>query len=494
LTPYRRALIFAPMNAPPLRLNFRDIDLTDVDPTESLLRWLRRARLTGTKEGCGDGDCGACTVALVERDASGRAHYRAVNSCLLPIGALAGREVVTVEALADGERLHPVQQAMVDSAGSQCGYCTPGFVMSLFTGYYSGEFDDHVIDGNLCRCTGYQPIRKAAAALAAQPRPPDRFSAALEAASASALADPASVGPDFVRTLSVGMEQERPDKVRTHQSHGFVSPTTLAHALALKAAHPHAAWIAGATDLGVALSRGQRVAPVLIALDRIAELQQLGISDEHVQIGAGVPLSRLEHELAGVFPALDQMLPWFAARQVKNRATLGGNLGSASPIGDLLPWLLAHAAVIDVHGPGGTRELPIDGYFLDYRKTALRPDELIVAIRVPRLHTIQAAYKVAKRQTDDISIVAAVFALGLDQGRRVEHLRLAYGGVAAIPKRATRTESFLLGRVLDRDSVDAACTLLRDEFTPLDDHRGSADYRRALCASLFAKFVEEWLR
>ncbi|HWS25843.1 MAG TPA: FAD binding domain-containing protein, partial [Xanthomonadales bacterium] len=419
------------MSTSRFRLNFSDVDLSDADPSESLLRWLKRARLTGTKEGCGDGDCGACTVALVERDATGRAHYRAVNSCLLPIGALAGREVVTVEALAEGDKLHPVQQAMVDSAGSQCGYCTPGFVMSLFVGYYEGEFGDHVIDGNLCRCTGYQPIRKAAAVLAAQPRPADRFTAALDGASLAPAG--ASVGPDLVRTLplSVGEQEGRPDKVRTHQSVAFHNPATVAEALALKGAHPDAAWIAGATDLGVALSRGQHVAPVLIALDRIAQLQQLEIGDEYVRIGAGVPLSRLEQELAGIFPALDQMLPWFAARQVKNRATLGGNLGSASPIGDLLPWLLAHDAVIEVQGPAGARELPIAGYFLDYRKTTLAREELILALRVPRLSSIQAAYKVAKRQTDDISIVAAVYAITLDERRQVTKVRLAYGGVAA---------------------------------------------------------------
>jgi xanthine dehydrogenase small subunit len=476
------------MIAPAFRLNFSDVDLTDVDPSESLLRWLRRARLTGTKEGCGDGDCGACTVALVERDASGRAHYRAVNACLLPIGVLSGREVVTVEALADGDLLHPVQQALVDSAGSQCGYCTPGFVMSLFAGYYDGEFDDHVIDGNLCRCTGYQPIRKAAAALAAQPRPQDRFSKALEAASAPAPAS-ALVGPDLVRTHPSKIHQSK-----IHQSQSFHNPTTVADALTLKKANPQAAWIAGATDLGVALSRGQRVAPLLIAIDRIAELHRLDIAADHVRIGAGVPLSRLERDLAGIFPALDQMLPWFAARQVKNRATLGGNLGSASPIGDLLPWLLAHDAIVEVVGPAGARELAIDGYFLDYRKTALQPDELIVGVRVPRLNSIQAAGKVAKRQTDDISIVAAVFALGLDTQRRIESVRLAYGGVAAIPRRAARTEAYLRGRTLDGITVEAACTLLRDEFTPLDDHRASADYRRALCAGLFARFVEEWLR
>jgi xanthine dehydrogenase small subunit len=459
------------MTAMTLTLNQRAFDLADADPGESLLRWLKRQRLTGTKEGCGDGDCGACTVAMVERDANGRGHYRAVNACLLPMGAMAGREIVTVEGLADGERLHPVQQALVDNAGSQCGYCTPGFVMSLFVGYYSGEFGDHVIDGNLCRCTGYQPIRKAAAQLAMLAREPDRFTHTLQP---DARASAAEAAP------AAGTR--------------FFNPRSIDAALQLQATHPDSAWIAGATDLGVALSRGQSLATTLIALDRIEELRQLQVTETEVRIGAGVPLSQLEHELAGVFPALEQMLPWFAARQVKNRATLGGNLGSASPIGDLLPWLLAHAATVEVRGPQGAREVPIDAYFLDYRKTALQPDELIVAVRVPRLQAIQAAYKVAKRATDDISIVAAVYALSMDAERRVSAIRMAYGGVAAIPKRAFDTERYLIGRQLDAETMAGASARLRQEFTPLSDHRGSADYRRELCASLFAQFVEEWVR
>ena len=225
--------------------------------------------------------------------------------------------------------------------------------------------------------------------------------------------------------------------------------------------------------------------------DRVAELHALSVAPDQVRIGAAVPLSRLEREIPGVFPALDQMLPWFAARQVKNRATLGGNLGSASPIGDLLPWLLAHDAVIELAGPGGLREVAIDGFFEAYRKTQRQPDELIVAVRVPRLSGPQAAYKVAKRQTDDISIVAAVYALALDADGRVARARLAYGGVAAVPLRARRAEAALLGRMLDEDTAAGIGAILREEFAPLDDHRASADYRRELCASLFAKFVEE---
>jgi xanthine dehydrogenase iron-sulfur cluster and FAD-binding subunit A len=244
----------------------------------------------------------------------------------------------------------------------------------------------------------------------------------------------------------------------------------------------------------VALSRGQPLAPVLIAIDRVAELHALSVEADQVRIGAAVPLSRLEREIPGVFPALDAMLPWFAARQVKNRATIGGNLGSASPIGDLLPWLLAHDAVIELAGPSGLRELPVDGFFEGYRKTQRHADELIVAVRVPRLAGLQAAYKVAKRQTDDISIVAAVYALELDADGRVARARLAHGGVAAIPLRARRAEAALLGRTLDGDTAAQIGAILREEFTPLDDHRASAAYRRELCASLFAKFIEEGSR
>lgn len=453
--------------SPTFELNGRSVSLAGVDPRQSLLRWLKQQRLHGTKEGCADGDCGACTVALVEVGSDGGARYRAVNSCLLPMGALPGREVLTVEALADGEALHPVQQALVDCAGSQCGYCTPGFVMSLFVGLHNGESGDHAIEGNLCRCTGYKPIREAARQLADGAPVADRFAAAIA--------------------------QPRPP-LRTGALGAFYSPTTLSAALALKVQHPEATWISGATDIGVALSHGKEVAPRFIALDRVTELHALQVDARSVRIGAGVALSRLERELAGMFPALDQMLPWFAARQVRNRATLGGNLGSASPIGDLSPVLLALDAELQVRGPRGERRIGIDEFFLDYRKTALAADELIVAIVLPRpAPAFCASYKVAKRQTDDISIVAAAFALELGPERRVQRARLAYGGVAATPLRARTVESFLQGQMLDATTLEQAQRQLRAAFTPLSDHRASADYRRELCASLFARFVAEHL-
>jgi xanthine dehydrogenase small subunit len=451
------------------RLNGETRSLTDSDPRESQLRWLKRQRHTGTKEGCADGDCGACTVALIEADGVGGSRYVAVNSCLLPVGVLPAREVLTVEALAEGETLHPVQQALVDCAGSQCGYCTPGFVMSLFVGLHEGALDDHAIAGNLCRCTGYGPIRQAARQLASD-------------AGTDAAGD---------ARFAALRAQARP-QLPAAEIAGFFSPVNIGDALALKAEHPQSDWFAGGTDLGVHLSHGRPVAPVLIALDRIGELQQLHLVDDRVRIGAGVPLSRLQSELQGLFPAIDEMLPWFAGLQVRNRATLGGNLGSASPIGDLLPVLLALDAVIHLRSLDGARDIDAADYFVGYRKTVRRADELIVGVTLPRRADLRSGCaKVAKRQTDDISIVAAAFALGFDHQQRVGHARLAYGGVAAIPLRARKTEALLIGRPLDQETLAAAAAQLRTEFEPLSDHRAGSEYRRALSANLFLRFVAE---
>lgn len=447
-------------------LNGQPVDLAAAEPTQSLLRWLRGRHLTGTKEGCGDGDCGACTVVLIEADKNGESHYVAVNSCLLPVGLLPGRELLTVEALADGETLHPAQQALVDHHGSQCGYCTPGFVMSLFAGFHEGELNDHTTEGNLCRCTGYRPIRDATAALRQHPASHAGFEALLAT-------------PRVKLAGSIG---------------NFHSPTTLEDAVALKQRYPEACFFAGGTDLGVNLSRHQDLGSVFIALDRIAELQRLDCGDKQVQIGAGVSLTRIEKELTGVFPALDEIMPWFAARQIRNRATFGGSLGSASPIGDLAPFLLALDATVECFGPVGRREIAMADFFLDYRKTARSPDEIITAVLIPLKNGVQQGfYKLAKRQTDDISIVAAAFAIERDEAGVVRHARLAYGGVASTPIRALAVEAMLQGHRLDAALVEAARAALTQTFSPLSDHRASADYRRVLCGNLFAKFMREKL-
>ena len=465
MRPYDGPLVLHwPMSSLEFTLNGRPVRLDAFASDATVLEYLRGAGLIGTKEGCGDGDCGACTVALASAGPHGEPRYQAVNSCLMPLGALAGREIVSVEGLAEGEALHPVQRAMVEAGGSQCGYCTPGFVMSLFAAYYGGERSDQAIEGNLCRCTGYLPIRRALQSLG-EPAPDDRFLARLRSGHQKAEGESQQVG-------------ER-----------FYLPERLEEVFALLERHPEARLIAGGTDLGLELSHKRLEDPVLIGLERVRELHGLEVSDEAVVIGAGVTLSRLEHELAGVFPALDEMLRWFAARQVRNRATVGGNLGTASPIGDLAPVLLALDAVVALASRQGRREVPIAGFFTGYRQTVRRPDEVILSVTLPRpkAGALGFAYKVGKRGADDISIVAAAFTVHLAEGR-VAAARLAYGGVAATPVRAEAVEAWLASRPWSEATVLAALPKLREAFAPLDDLRGSARYRRELAANLFHKF------
>lgn len=457
-----------------LRLNGRDTPLPGLAPTATLLHAVRAVGLVGTKEGCGDGDCGACTVVVRTPAPDGTTVSRAVNSCLVPVGSVVGADVVTVEGVsARGHDLHPVQQAMVDCAGSQCGYCTPGFVMSMVAGYedpyarHADGLDESVVEGNLCRCTGYASIRRACARLggAVEPVP--------------ATTEPAAPGA----VVAAG---------RT-----FARPSTLADALALLAEHPDATVVAGGTDVGLDLSH-HRIDPVLtVSVEAVAELHRLEVADGTLRIGAGVTLTRLEREAAGHAPALDEMVRWFAARQVRNRATVGGNVGTASPIGDLPPVLLALDASLVLTGPGGSRTVPLEGYFTGYRTTLRQPDELIERIDVPlgpvagATRRLSQSYKVGKRGTDDISIVAGAFVVDLADDDTVVHARLGYGGVAATPVRARAAEQALLGRRLDEATVTEVAALLAAAFTPLDDLRGSAAYRRRLVAGLFEKFVAE---
>ena len=295
-------------------LNGATVSLKEVSPTQTLLDYLHQSGRIGTKLGCGDGDCGACTVAMIGYSAQGQPHYQAMNSCLIPLGSVAGREIFTVEGIGPGN-LHPVQAAMVETGGSQCGYCTPGFIMSLFAAYYDGDLADHTVEGNLCRCTGYLAIRRAAQQVVVAPTA-DRFRDRLTPTDLSEFA-------------------------YHSDAHYFYRPTTLAAVFDRWQQHPAAQLIAGATDLGLEMSHHRQTFPVLIALEAVAELQGLTITADAVEIGAAVPLSHLEQSLKGIFPSLDEMLHWFAARQVRHRATLGGNLGTASPIGDLPPVLLA---------------------------------------------------------------------------------------------------------------------------------------------------------
>ncbi|MGF1519250.1 MAG: xanthine dehydrogenase small subunit [Nodosilinea sp.] len=472
-------------------INGEPLSVSQVSPAMTLLEYLRLSGRAGTKEGCGDGDCGACTVALIGEGADGQPHYQAVNSCLIPLGAVAGRQVLTAEGITNchipkaafvkepvtADQLHPVQAAMVKTGGSQCGYCTPGFIMSLFAAYYDGTPDDLSVEGNLCRCTGYIPIRRAAQ-MVADAAAQDQFSEQLVSASTELV-------PLAYTTQNNG------------HSERFYRPTQLSDVLELLQ-HPDATLVAGATDLGLEMSWHRQQYPMLISLEAVAELNQIHQTDELVEIGAAVPLSHIETNLHGVFPSLDEMIHWFAARQVRNRATLGGNIGTASPIGDLPPVLLSLEAGLKLAGAAGERTLPLADFFTGYRQTELQPGEVIVSVQIPKASTpgtarrLAQAYKIGKRGTDDISIVAAAFVVDVDGDNQILKARLGYGGVAATPARAIAAENFLVGKPWTMATVQAVKPLLQEAFTPLTDLRGSAEYRKRLVVNLFEKFFVEF--
>lgn len=440
------------------------------EPQEPLLQLLRRSGLTAAKEGCGEGECGACLVAVQRHGDDGRPSYTPVNACLLPAGALAGERIITVEGLAAGGELHPVQQAMVATGGSQCGYCTPGFVMTLFTEYYRSDRNDlrEALSGNLCRCTGYRPI----------------------VAAGEAMGQPAVDDPWLVSAASI------PEQITTRaeeiSDEPVFRPSSLAELFTLRQAYPGAVLLAGGTDIGVELSLRGRRFPALIALDRIPELQSITEGEGYIELGAGLSLTHLRERLGDRIPLLAQLFPLFASLPIRNRATLGGNLATASPIGDGAPTLLALDATLRLVSPAGERLLPLSQFFLGYRQTALAPDELIAGVRIPLVApTLARFYKVAKRQEDDIATVSAAFAIDLAPDGTVASARLAFGGVAATPARATSVEAALRGRPWSEATINEAAKLLTTAFQPLTDHRGSAAYRRALLGSLLQKFWHE---
>ncbi|HMR75070.1 MAG TPA: FAD binding domain-containing protein [Polyangiaceae bacterium] len=450
-----------------LWVNGQRLCVSGADLHQPLLHFLRARGLTGTKEGCAEGECGACAVVLVRSDADGTARFEPVNSCLLLLGSAVGQEIVTVEGVAQDGNLHPVQQSMAELGGSQCGYCTPGFVMSMFAEYYRKQrdaYDPEAISGNLCRCTGYRPIRDAAREMGT-PRPDD----------------------PHLRRLQLA-----PPQLAPVADPRFVRPTHLAEALDLLRQNPNASIVAGGTDIAVDINQRAATHDLLISLENVAELQELSFRDNCLRIGAGVSLSEVERRVHDRVPMLQQLFPLFSSRLIRNRATLGGNLGTASPIGDSPPALLALDAELDLASAAGTRTVALSDFFLGYRKTALKPGEIIACVSIPLpLPQLQRFYKVSKRVLDDISTVAAGFSLRLDAQGRITSARLCYGGVAATPVRALEAEKALLGMTWSAAACSGARPLLEQAFSPMSDHRGSAKYRRAMITRLFDKFLHE---
>jgi xanthine dehydrogenase molybdopterin binding subunit/xanthine dehydrogenase small subunit len=462
------------MNAIEFRLNDAPVRIEGMSPNVTLLDWLRTNGLTGSKEGCAEGDCGACSVAMVDRDARGKRCYRSINSCLVPLPLMAGRDIITVEGVARDE-LHPVQQAMIKNFGSQCGYCTPGFIMSLFEGYYRNDLKtaaqlDEQLCGNLCRCTGYRPIRDAAAEALAQHNRKDAFDEQLKHSKPKLKA---------VR-YACGVEN-------------FLRPTSLPKLFDAMARYPDARLIAGATDLGLEISKRFQKFSTLISLEAIPELNTITGLDSEWQIGAATTLTRLDEKIGEEYPDLREMLLVFGSRQIRNRATLGGNLVTASPIGDSAPVLLALDAKVVLACAAGERILPIEEFFVSYRKTALQPGEILKTVIIPRFGPNESIrrkfYKVSKRREMDISTVAACFAVRFTDSGTIVHARLAFGGVAAMPLRAHETERALIGK--RAENFKEVLPVLEGEFTPISDVRGSATYRQQLITNLLRKFFSD---
>ena len=462
-----------------------DCQRDQIDPNSTTLsQWLRATGKTGTKEGCAEGDCGACSVAVASLDKDGQPTWQAITSCITFLPQIAGREIVTVEGVGNGA-VHPVQAAMVHSYGSQCGYCTPGFITTMFAGYERSDLraddEDAICDqlnGNLCRCTGYRPIREA-------------MVCALRARDGELPADLIAIGArDNARRGHHPHAEAVPlSAVDLEQGTRFVRPCTLDELLWLRAQHKDAAVVAGATELGVLLRKRHIQPQLLLSIEAVPELRGVDVADDRIVIGGAATLSELEDAIADApdLLALVRLLRVFASRQIRNRATVAGNIVTASPIGDLAPVLLALDAVVEVRSLTGTRAIPMVDFFVGYRRTALAADEIVTRIVVPRPKGALGTFKVSKRREVDIAIVSAAFHLVIADGT-IREARLAYGGVAALPVRARRTEDLLIGAPATEQTLQAALAVLAAEFSPIDDVRASAAYRDGLVPSLFEKF------
>jgi xanthine dehydrogenase small subunit len=459
----------------------RPVEVSGFPPRTTLLDYLRlEERRVGTKEGCAEGDCGACTVAI-GRVRDGRVRYEPVNACILLLGQVDGAEVVTVEDLASKGELHPVQSALVGHHGSQCGFCTPGIVMSLFTLYHaqekplSREVVNDALAGNLCRCTGYRPIVDAALQACGEP-PNDAFAQAGQeiAAGLTGLAD----GQDIVIPNGNGF---------------FAAPASENSLAGFYAQHPDATLVAGCTDVGLWITKGMAELDKIIWLGRVSGLDVIDDKPESLAIGATATHAAAYPFLASIDPDLGELMRRFGSAQVRASGTVGGNIANGSPIGDLAPALIVLGSELELRRGETTRTLPLEAFFIAYRKQDRLPGEFVRRVMVPKLKDKEVfrAYKVSKRFDEDISAAMGAFRFTLD-GRRISEARVAFGGMAATPKRAHETEQALAGLSLDDPSSwgEALAAIGRD-YQPLDDHRASAAYRATIARNLLLKALSE---
>ncbi|KIC41930.1 FAD-binding molybdopterin dehydrogenase [Ruegeria sp. ANG-R] len=434
-------------------LNGETVELADVDPTATLLDWLREDRgLTGTKEGCNEGDCGACTVMVTDEGG-----HKALNSCILFLPQLHGKAVRTVEGASgpNGEA-HPVQQAMVDLHGSQCGFCTPGFVMSMVAGHASGATDhDTQLAGNLCRCTGYAPIIRAAQAAVDKPV------------------------PVWVRDTPVATRVSSP-----------MLPESSDELASVYAKHPDATLVAGATDVGLWVTKQLRKLDPVIFLNRCDDLKDIKVTDNEIRFGAMVDMNRMGDALADLHPSYAEMIRRYASVQVRHAATVGGNIANGSPIGDNPPALIALGATLHLRKGDARRTIPLEEFFADYGKQDRAPGEFVEAVSFPRQTDRLKTYKLSKRFDQDISAVCGCFNITVSEGV-ITDARIAFGGMAGIPKRAKHVEEALIGKPWERQTITAALPEFTKDYTPMTDMRASATYRLETAKAMLERYFLE---
>jgi xanthine dehydrogenase small subunit len=433
-------------------LNGEAVELIDGSPTVTLLDWLRETRaMTGTKEGCNEGDCGACTVMVT--DASGA---KALNACILFLPQLHGKAIRTVEGFSSPDgALHPVQAAMVEHHGSQCGFCTPGFIGSMVTAHRNGRDDfDDALAGNLCRCTGYAPIIRAAKAAASEDV------------------------PDWVQDIAPEV------------SASALSPETSDELAAWYEANPNGTLVAGATDVGLWVTKQLRELTDIAFLHRCRDLQRIQDQGDHLKIGAGVTMAQLHPVLKEHHPSYAEMVRRYGSEQVRQAATIGGNIANGSPIGDNPPALIALGATLHLRKGATRREMPIEAFFISYGQQDRKAGELVEGVTIPKHADAMRCYKLSKRFDQDISAVCGCFNIEISRGV-VTNARIVFGGMAGIPMRAEKTEEALIGQAWNEDNIDLAASMMAIDFTPLSDMRASAEYRLLTAQNMLRRYFAE---